>query len=62
MKFQELQAIHMFIPSCIFIVFSKTTGNKNTTANHTLLLSISSLLPWSFTGVTNHYVFGDPSL
>lgn len=59
MKFQEFQAIHMFIPSCIFIVFSKTTGNKNT-ANHTLLLFIFSLLPWSFAAVTNHYVFGDP--
>lgn len=47
MKFQELQATHMFIPSCIFILFSNTTGNKNTTANHTLLLSISFLLPWS---------------
>lgn len=49
MKFQELQATHMFIPSCIFILFSNTTGNKNTTTNHTLLLSISFLLPWSVT-------------
>lgn len=35
----------MSIPSCVFVLFSNTTGNINTTANRILLLSISSLLP-----------------
>lgn len=45
MKTYLLPPTDMFIPSCIFIHFSNTTGNINTTANLKLPPSISSLWP-----------------
>lgn len=53
----------MVIPSCIFILFSNTIGNINTTANLKLPPSISSLWPLVLHFVLqSNCVFGDPWL